>query len=82
MPSLEVVNLQLKSLDATSSFLTRKEISELPSILWEGENLRGSMQGSYNNRIGLGRSKKKSKGVITNANFDAQKAKILSAMLA
>lgn len=53
MPSLEEVKLQLKTLDATSSFLARKEISELPSILWEGENLRGAIQGNYHNRIGL-----------------------------
>lgn len=53
MPSLEEVKQQLSALDAWSARLGRKEITELPKILWEGEQIRGAIQGAYNNRLGL-----------------------------
>ena len=53
MPSLEEVKEQLRGLDSWSAILGRKEINELPRILWEGEQIRGAIQGLYNNRLGL-----------------------------
>lgn len=53
MPTLEEVKQQLSGLDSWSAILGRKEIKELPRILWEGEQIRGAIQGLYNNRLGL-----------------------------
>ncbi|MBA2466858.1 MAG: PH domain-containing protein [Sphingomonas sp.] len=53
MPSFEEVKQQLSGLDNRSTVLGRKEIAELPKILWEGETIRGAIQGFYNSRIGL-----------------------------
>lgn len=53
MPSLEEVKQQLSGLDTLSAILGRKEITELPRILWEGEHIKGAIQGVYNSRQGL-----------------------------
>lgn len=53
MPTFEEVQEQLKRLDPHSKFWARKEIRELPKILWEGEQIEGAVQGAFNNRIGM-----------------------------
>lgn len=53
MPTLDEVKAQLQRLDGASKFWGRKEIRELPKILWEGEEVRGAISGVYNNRIGM-----------------------------
>jgi Bacterial PH domain/Short C-terminal domain len=47
MPTMEEVKLQLENLDGVSKFLGKKEIKELPNILWEDENLEMLVQGFY-----------------------------------
>lgn len=53
MPTIDEVQEQLKGLDTASTVLARNEIKELPSILWEREDIKGAIQGFYNSRIGL-----------------------------
>jgi hypothetical protein len=53
MPTLDEVKEQLNRLDTASAVLARKEIRELPNILWEGEAIRGAAQGVYNSHIGI-----------------------------
>ena len=45
MPTLEQIRTQIKSLDGLSKFLGRREIKELPDILWENENVENIIQG-------------------------------------
>jgi hypothetical protein len=47
MPTLEEVREQIGHIDGASRFLGRKEIKELPSILWEDENVERLVQGTY-----------------------------------
>jgi Bacterial PH domain/Short C-terminal domain len=47
MPTLEEIKGQLEHLDGASKFLGRKEIKELPNILWEDEKLEKIVQGFY-----------------------------------
>lgn len=53
MPTLEQIRESLKRVDGVSGFLGRKEIKELPSILWEDELPETLVQGNYNNSIGV-----------------------------
>lgn len=53
MPTLEQIRDSLKRVDGISGFLGRKEIKELPSILWEDELPETLVQGNYNNSIGV-----------------------------
>ncbi len=53
MPSHDEVMEQIKSLDSASQFLGKKEIKELPSILWHDEVIKEVAQGMYDNSMGL-----------------------------
>ena len=53
MPSLEEIKNQINSLDGMSKFLGRKEVRELPDILWDDENVEKIIQGTYNNGNGI-----------------------------
>jgi hypothetical protein len=53
MPTLDQIQTQLQKLDGVSSFLAKKEIKELPNILWHDEEVKGLIQGMYNNGNGL-----------------------------
>lgn len=52
MPTLEQIQEQLKRIDGISHLLGRKEIKELPAILWEDEQVEHMVQGIYNNGLG------------------------------
>lgn len=47
MPTLEEIQAQLQNLDGVSKLFGRKEIKELPNILWEDETLEALVQGYY-----------------------------------
>jgi Bacterial PH domain/Short C-terminal domain len=47
VPTLEEVREQIGHIDGGSRFLARKEIKELPSILWEDEHVERLVQGTY-----------------------------------
>jgi len=53
MPSIFEIQSQIKNLGGFESFLGRKEIKELPSILWEDECVENIIQGTYNNGNGI-----------------------------
>lgn len=53
MPTLIEVQSQIKNLGGFESFLGRKEIKELPNILWEDEKVENIIQGTYNNGNGI-----------------------------
>lgn len=53
MPTLTEIQTQIKNLDGFETFLGRKEIKELPSILWDDENVENIIQGTYNNGNGI-----------------------------
>ena len=53
MPSLDEINEQMEQAGIEKSVFSRKEVRELPAILWENERIERAIQGSYNNRIGL-----------------------------
>lgn len=53
MPSSEAINQALRNLSGIEKFLGRREIKELPSILWEDELPEKIVQGTYNNGNGL-----------------------------
>lgn len=53
MPTLDQIQDQLKKLDGVSAFLAKKEIKELPNILWHDEEVKGLIQGFYSNGNGL-----------------------------
>lgn len=53
MPSFEEIRNQLSSLDGYDQLVTRKEIKELPGILWDDENINKVVSGFYNNGNGL-----------------------------
>ena len=53
MPTLIEIQSQIKNLAGFESFLGRKEIKELPSILWEDEKVENIIQGTYNNGNGV-----------------------------
>ncbi|MFD1955838.1 PH domain-containing protein [Paenibacillus thailandensis] len=53
MPTLDEIQQQIKSLDGVSKFFGRREIKELPAILWQDEAVERIVQGLYNNGNGL-----------------------------
>lgn len=53
MPSMEEIKPILSQLDGASTFFAKKEIKELPSILWEDEMPEAIIQGRYQNSIGV-----------------------------
>ncbi len=53
MPTLEEIQTQIRNLDGFETFLGRKEIKELPNILWEDETVENVIQGTYNNGNGI-----------------------------
>ena len=53
MPRLEEIRSQLNSLDVGSELFARREIKDLPNILWDDERVRGALQGLYGDGRGL-----------------------------
>ncbi|HOV79342.1 MAG TPA: PH domain-containing protein [Bacillota bacterium] len=53
MPDAKAIELAIKNLSGAEKFLGRKEIKELPSILWEDELPEKIVQGFYNNGMGI-----------------------------
>lgn len=53
MPTLTEIKAQIKNLHGLENFLGRKEINELPSILWHDETIENIVQGTYNNGNGI-----------------------------
>lgn len=53
MTTTEQIEKQLKTMDGASRLLGRKEIKELPNILWDDETLEKMAQGMYNRKQGL-----------------------------
>jgi len=53
MPTLEEVKEQIGNLDGMSKFLGRKEIKELPNILWKDEKIEKIVQGVYEKNLGI-----------------------------
>ena len=53
MPTMEAVKEQLTNLDAASTLLGRREIKDLPNILWDDEPVIGAVQGLYGGGNGL-----------------------------
>lgn len=53
MPSLDEIQDQIKNKSGISKFLGKREIKELPSILWEDESVENIIQGTYNNGTGM-----------------------------
>lgn len=50
---MEEIKPILSQMDGSSTFFARKEIKELPSILWENEMPEAIIQGRYQNSIGI-----------------------------
>ena len=53
MPTLEEIKIQIQRLDGVSRLLGRREIRELPNILWEDEIVEKIVQGLYENGQGI-----------------------------
>jgi hypothetical protein len=53
MPTYEQIREQISNLDGMSQFLGKREIKELPDILWENENIEKIVQGIYNGGNGI-----------------------------
>lgn len=53
MPTLNEIKSQIKGLGGVDNFLGRKEIKELPNILWDDETVENIIQGFYNNGNGI-----------------------------
>ena len=53
MPSMEEIKPILSQLDGVSAFAAKREIKELPSILWENEMPEAIIQGRYQNSVGI-----------------------------
>lgn len=53
MPTIEEVNNQIKAAGSAANFLPKKEIAELPSILWEDEKIEKITRGIYANGSGI-----------------------------
>lgn len=53
MPSLDDIKSQIKGLGGLDSYLGRREIKELPNILWHDEKVENIIQGLYNNSNGV-----------------------------
>ena len=53
MPTLKEIKKQIQHLDGLQQFLGRREIKELPRILWENECLENIIQGTYKDGNGV-----------------------------
>lgn len=53
MPTLTEVELQIKSVDNGSKYFGKREIKELPNILWEDEKIEKLVQGLYEGSNGI-----------------------------
>ena len=53
MPTLEEVKEQIAGISGTAKLLGRREIKELPQILWDDERVVKVIQGLYGSRNGL-----------------------------
>jgi hypothetical protein len=53
MPTYAEILAQVQSLDDIETYLGRKELKELPNILWPDEKVENIIQGSYNNGNGI-----------------------------
>lgn len=53
MPSLHEIKSQIQSLNGLEGFLGRREINELPNILWPNETIAGIIQGTYSGGSGI-----------------------------
>lgn len=53
MPTLEQIQSQITNLDNISKFGGKKEIKELPNILWEDEVIQKLEEGFYKSGIGI-----------------------------
>lgn len=53
MPNIEEINSQIKSLGIAANLLPKKEINELPSILWEDERIEKITKGLYGDGSGV-----------------------------
>ncbi|MFW2072626.1 PH domain-containing protein [Acinetobacter gerneri] len=51
MPTIEQIKSQLSHISGVESLFGRKEIKELPSILWDDEIVEGMITGTYHNGI-------------------------------
>ena len=52
-PRVSAIEAQLRKLDGASRFLGYREIKELPSILWDSEQIHDAVQGFYESGQGL-----------------------------
>ncbi|OTG64370.1 hypothetical protein B9T25_13090 [Acinetobacter sp. ANC 4470] len=52
MPNLEEIKQQLSHVGGIENLFGRKEIKELPAILWDNEIVEGMITGTYNNGMG------------------------------
>lgn len=53
MPTLDEIKSQINSLSSTEKFFGRREIKELPNVLWPDEKLENIIQGFYNGGNGI-----------------------------
>jgi len=53
MPTFDEIKEQIGNIDGAKGLLVRKEIKELPHILWEDEIIEKIVQGYYNNGTGI-----------------------------
>lgn len=53
MPTLDQITSQINNLGGLESFLGRREIKELPNVLWGDEVVENIIQGTYNNGNGI-----------------------------
>ena len=53
MPTYEQIQTQIQHLDNVSKFLGKRELKELPSILWEDEVVERIVQGLYGKGNGI-----------------------------
>lgn len=53
MPTLEEVKAQLQATDGYQRFWGKREIKELPNILWDNETVQRLISGTYGNKIGV-----------------------------
>lgn len=53
MPTLEEIKEQIKDIPQSQSFFSKKEVKELPSLLYEDEVVEHMMSGVYGDGIGV-----------------------------
>ena len=53
MPNLSEIQSQISNLDGLETFFGRKEIKELPNVLWDDEKIENIVQGTYSNGNGI-----------------------------